>query len=119
MAKKKHAAKKKKQVIAKEKYDHVLKPEVLKRINAQLGNDDPDEESEYPLDATHPEVLYRVDAEYYGIGKEDDPSEIFAENIDGLPLTRGRDGETFEVGVYRLVEVKHIRIRVEEVKGGK
>lgn len=118
MAKKKHAAKKKKQVIVKEKYDHVLKPDALKRINAQLGND-PDGESEYPLDATHPEVLYRVDAEHYEIGKDDDPSEIFAKNIDGLPLTRGRDGETFEVGVYRLVEVKHIRIRVEEVKDGK
>ena len=50
----------------------------------------------------------------------DGPNELFSESIDGLPLTgSGRNGEDFEIGVYRLVDIKRVRIRVEEVKDAK
>lgn len=100
-------------------YDHVLKPDALKRINAKIENEDEEHET-YGTDSTHPIVLHRVDADYYDIGPDDGPNELFSESIDGLPLTgSGRDGEDFEIGVYRLVDIKRVRIRIEEVKDAK
>lgn len=102
-----------------QRYDHVLKPNALKQINMKLENED-EENDTYGTDSTHPIVLHRVDADYYGIGPDDGPNELFSESIDGLPLTgSGRNGEDFEIGVYRLVDIKRVRIRVEEVKDAK
>lgn len=102
-----------------QRYDHVLTPNALKHVNAKIENEN-EEYDTYGTDSTHPIVLHRVDADYYDIGPDDGPNELFSESIDGLPLTgSGRDGEEFEIGVYRLVDIKRVRIRVEEVKDAK
>lgn len=118
-------AKKKKQTRTKEekiqainRYDHMLKPEVVKKINAYLDGDD-NEGDEEMAKSYHPRVIYRIDADHYGVGGESEPSEIFSESLTGLHLNADEEDAVFEVGVYRLVEIKHIRVEVKELHHAK